>query len=260
MVYLSNMKKIILKSILFGFTFFLFSCNNNKENNSQKSNDQLTETDFKKILEKMEKDGDLDEKVLKKINSNINELKTEKEKDNKSNSEAKDTSGAIKVNSMALFMDIYNDRSLKLSKYLDKTLIVTDLILDNVKTIDYNQKYIKCADAFPFNPKTNIIGKNSLYSSVELTFNSQPIYYNEVRDMVYYGIPPVKIMFENPDEMKKVNLLEWENNEGFNYTHKIDIICKLDKENISYKAGSEAENDIKAKEIFITFKNAQIFK
>lgn len=218
----------------------------------------LTESEFTDILAEMKSEGEMDEKFITKIKSKIADLKDKKSKEDAA---SKDNSGdTVKVNSLAFFKDIYSDRSLYLDKYLNKTIIVTDLILTDVYTIDEDEKYIKCASAFPFDPSKNMMASYSEYdNNVMATFNGQPLTNIDVTGFVKYT-SPVGIQFAQPDELKKINLLDWEGNgEDENYKTKVNIICEIKKDDISYEKGDSKENNIKAKKIFVSLKNASIY-
>jgi len=235
------------------------------------NNNGLTEADFNTVLDKMKDDGEIEDKEFKKIKAKLQETKSNKAK-NSTNKEPNDTTGALIVNSLTFFKDIYSDRSLNLNKYLNKPLIITDLVLVDVFTENEGEEFTKCASAFPYDPKSGImaVGSNKFfgYGDLNLTtesptysFNEQPIYNIDLENFTKANSKkPIKIKFKNADELKKMNMLEWENNEGDNYTTKINISCTVNKENISYRPGSEDKNNIKAFEINVTFADAEIIK
>ncbi len=247
-------KTITILGLLFSFSVIQTSCGDKGKEKGNSSDAKvassftgLTVSEFTDILTAMKSEEGMDEKFITKIKSKIEGLKDKKSKEEAA---SKDNSGdTVKVNSLTFFKDIYSDRSLYLEKYLNKTIILTDLILTDVYTIDDEDKnFIKCASAFPFDPSKNTMASYSEYGNNGMTtFNGQPLVNIDVPEFVEYT-SPVGIQFEQPDELKKLNLLDWEGNiEDSNYKTKVNIICKISKGDISYKKGANIENNIKAK-------------
>ena len=70
-----------------------------------------------------------------------------------------DSKNAAKVNSLKIFEDIHKDRSLYLQNYTNKSMIITDLLVKNVKTIDAEGgKFAKIITAIPCNLKNKQVG------------------------------------------------------------------------------------------------------
>lgn len=257
----------IVKSLLVIASFaFLISCGNKtggNENNAPKPDGKnLNESDFNALLDKMKADGQINEDLFKQINAKLAEAKSEKNKSSE-NEAPLDTVGAIRVNSLTFFKDIYSDRSINLSKYLNKPIIITDLVLVDVFTEDDGEGFTKCASAFPFDPKSSIMaaGLPSATESPMYSFNNQPIQNIDIENFTNaFSNKPIKIKFKNADEFKKMNMLEWENNEGDNYSTKINVICRITKDDITYRKGPDDVNNIKAFDINVTFPNAEIIK
>ena len=263
----------IVKSLLVIASFaFIVSCGTaDDDKKKDKDGKGLTEADFNTVIDKMKNDGAITDDVFKQINAKLQETKSNKGK-NSTDKEPNDTTGASIVNSLTFFKDIYSDRSLNFNKYLGKTIIITDLVLVDVFTENEGEEFTKCASAFPYDPKSGImaVGSNKTFGYGDLnlntesptySFNDQPIYNIDIENFTKANSKkPIKIKFKNADELKKINMLEWENNEGDNYTTKINISCKIEKGNISYRPGPEDKNNIKAFDINVTFANAEIIK
>jgi hypothetical protein len=223
---------------------------------------------FINLINEMTNNGDLDEKTQKQILANLKEKKADLEKKEASSAAPLDTTGLVTVNSLDLFADIYKDRSLNLQKYIGKSLLVTDLVLCNVQTLDADKndgKFIRVAEAFPYNPKMASFAYKvptgewgGGYDS--LSFNGQYLMLCENgNEMVDNGYP-VRIEFAAVDEMSKMQLLDWESNVGLSFSHKINVLCELKYENVNYTPGNKVENDIKANGIKLTLKKATISK
>jgi hypothetical protein len=229
---------------------------------------QVDEDFFTNLINEMTNNGDIDEQTQKKILASLKEKKEDIEKKEAMASGPLDTAGLVKVNSLDLFNDIYKDRSLNLQKYVGKSLLVTDLILCNVKTKDIDKndgKFIRVAEAFPYNPKMasfayKVPGSEWGGGYDSLSFGGQPLVLCENGDNIVDNGYPVSIEFVAVDEMSKMQLLDWESNIGLAFSHKINVICELDYQNVKYSPGDKDEDDIKAKGIKLTLKKATISK
>jgi hypothetical protein len=212
--------------------------------------------DYNAVLDKMVEDGKLNKESREAIKEAISKEKSESEND-QDTKEPLDPKKAKKVNSLKLLRDIYSDRSINLSKYLGQQIVVTDLLLSNVLIKDRGEGFVKCASAFPYNPASNEIAVS--YGEYDdypyFTYNYADL--NVVND-IGRNDASIDIEFKNPDEMKKIGALDWENLLGNNFDYKVDIVCVLKKENISYSGGTDKWDDMKAKKIKITFENAEI--
>jgi hypothetical protein len=212
--------------------------------------------DYNAVLDKMVEDGKLNKEAREAIKEAISKKKSESEENEETN-EPLDPTKAKKVNSLKLLTEIYADRSINLSKYLGQQIIVTDLLLSNVLIKDRGEGFVKCASAFPYNPATREIavsyGEYDDYPSFTYNYTDLNIV-NEIGG----NKASIDIEFKNPDEMKKIGALEWENLLGNNFDYKVDIVCVLKKENITYSEGTDEWDDMKAKRIKITFENAEI--
>ena len=238
----------------------LISCGGD---NSSKSSQN--EVDIDKVLNKLVNDKVIDENTKKSILSEYNNVKDSTEEAESQNDSEIDISKALKINSFDMFEEIYKDRSLYLSKYIDKEMILSDLLVKNVKTIEREGKFIKCVVAVPCNVKKQMVGVNFNYDSYE----KPNVYFKSQYLMPFYELAstePIFIELKNPDEFKKLNMLEWEYNvedsgDDNTYYRKISIAGKItDRDNISFSAGSNANDDIKAKRISVTIRNAVIVK
>lgn len=240
----------------------LISCGDNNANQKPKS-----QIDIDKLLEKLQKDGDIDEQTKNKIMAEYNKVKEINEsQEQESTPDEIDLTKASKINSLDMFNAIYKDRSLYLENYLNKDIILTDLLVENVSTKDNeNGSFVKVVRAFPCNVKTRKVG-------VENNDLSSPWMYRGVELSPSYELGSggyIEIELQNADDFKKLNMLEWECNltDGEydyqnvnNYQKKISIACRIDRDNIIYEKGVNASDDMKSKDIKITIKGAVIIK
>ncbi|MEY3200011.1 MAG: hypothetical protein RJA13_1969 [Bacteroidota bacterium] len=232
-------KRILIWSTSVFCAFFVASC-------GPKSGEQqngMGAAELNKIIDQMVKDEELEQSVADNIK---NKLKAEE---------------AVKINSMQLLQDIHSDRSLNMDKYLGKTLLIKDLLIHNISTVDQGGNYVKKVFAYPLDPKNN---------SIALSYNSD---YGDYPVYTYKGSmlgiindlgtekPCFTFELNSPDQMKKINALEWESIEGNNFVYKVDILIKnFAKENIVYVVGGDPSNDMKANSIQINLTGAEIQK
>lgn len=231
--------------------------------NSSKSTQN--EVDIDKVLNKLVNDKVIDENTKKSILSEFNNVKDSIKRKKAENASEVDVTKAVKINSYDMFEEIYKDRSLYLSKYTDKEMILTDLLVKNVKTIDVGEgEFVKCVIAVPCNVKKQMVGVDFNFDSYE----KPNVYFKSQYLMPAYELAnsqPIIIELKNADEFKKLNMLEWEYNvedsgDDNTYYRKISIAGKIDKADIKYDAGRNANDDIKAKHIKVTIRNAVIVK
>jgi hypothetical protein len=241
------MKKKSIQVILFlSFCFQLVSCNS-QNSGSNKNNESL---DAKAIFEKARENDELTEEEYNKVLKLFNEASVS------SSSKDIDTNTQISINSYDLFRKIYSDRSINLSGYLDKSIIITDLYVYDIKTVDRGDGFIKVAYAIPFNPKSKtIINYDNMYSlngsSVNIDFDiSLSKYYN-----------PITIEFKNADELSKIGLVDWEHADRDDYSglKKIDVVCNFNRASIEYKVLDETYNNMKVDNIKLTLTNAVLY-
>jgi hypothetical protein len=237
----------------------LISCGDNDSNNPQQN-----EVDINKVLNNLVEDNAISEDEKKSILTEYNEIKESAKRANANNNADIDITKANKVNSFDMFEEIYKDRSLYLSKYVDKDIVLTDLLVKNVKTIDVDGRFVKCVIAIPCNTAKERVGVNfnaDYYESPSIFYKNQILY--PFYDLV--GDEPVVIELKNADDFKKLKMLEWENNADDNfdentYLRKISIACQIGSDDVSYDAGNKATDDMKAKHIKVTIRNAVIIK
>jgi hypothetical protein len=237
----------------------LISCGDNDSNNPQQN-----EVDINKVLNNLVEDNAISEDEKKSILTEYNEIKESAKRANANNNADIDITKANKVNSFDMFEEIYKDRSLYLSKYVDKDIVLTDLLVKNVKTIDVDGRFVKCVIAIPCNTAKERVGVNfnaDYYESPSIFYKNQILY--PFYDLV--GAEPVVIELKNADDFKKLKMLEWENNADDNfdentYLRKISIACQIGSDDVSYDAGNKATDDMKAKHIKVTIRNAVIIK
>ena len=237
----------------------LISCGDNDSNNPQQN-----EVDINKVLNNLVEDNVITEEAKKSILTEYNNIKDSTKRANANNNGDIDITKATKVNSFDMFEEIYKDRSLYLSKYVDKDIVLTDLLVKNVKTIDVDGRFVKCVIAIPCNTAKERVGVNfnaDYYESPSIFYKNQILY--PFYDLV--GDEPVVIELKNADDFKKLKMLEWENNADDNfdentYLRKISIACQIGSGDVSYDAGNNATDDMKAKHIKVTIRNAVIIK
>lgn len=237
----------------------LISCGDNDSNNPQQN-----EVDINKVLNNLVEDNAISEDEKKSILTEYNEIKESAKRANANNNADIDITKANKVNSFDMFEEIYKDRSLYLSKYVDQDIVLTDLLVKNVKTIDVDGRFVKCVIAIPCNTAKERVGVNfnaDYYESPSIFYKNQILY--PFYDLV--GAEPVVIELKNADDFKKLKMLEWENNADDNfdentYLRKISIACQIGSDDVSYDAGNKATDDMKAKHIKVTIRNAVIIK
>ena len=237
----------------------LISCGDNDSNNPQQN-----EVDINKVLNNLVEDNAISEDEKKSILTEYNNIKESAKRANANNNADIDITKANKVNSFDMFEEIYKDRSLYLSKYVEKDIVLTDLLVKNVKTIDVDGRFVKCVIAIPCNTAKERVGVNfnvDYYESPSIFYKNQILY--PFYDLV--GAEPVVIELKNADDFKKLKMLEWENNadDSFDentYLRKISIACQIGSDDVSYDAGNKATDDMKAKHIKVTIRNAVIIK
>ena len=237
----------------------LISCGDNDSNNPQQN-----EVDINKVLNNLVEDNAISEDEKKSILTEYNNIKESAKRANANNNADIDITKANKVNSFDMFEEIYKDRSLYLSKYVEKDIVLTDLLVKNVKTIDVDGRFVKCVIAIPCNTAKERVGVNfnaDYYESPSIFYKNQILY--PFYDLV--GAEPVVIELKNADDFKKLKMLEWENNADDNfdentYLRKISIACQIGSDDVSYDAGNKATDDMKAKHIKVTIRNAVIIK
>ena len=239
----------------------LISCGDNDSKNPQQN-----EVDINKVLTNLVEDNVIDEEAKKSILTEYNNIKDSTKRANANNNGDIDITQATKVNSFDMFEEIYKDRSLYLSKYVDKDIVLTDLLVKNVKTIDVDGRFVKCVIAVPCNTKKQLVGVNFNSDDTE----SPNIFYKNQFLYPSYelvGAEPIVIELKNADDFKKLKMLEWEYNAEDNaegdentYLRKISIACQIGSSDVTYDAGNIASEDMKAKHIKVTIRNAVIIK
>jgi hypothetical protein len=258
------MKKIVYFSI--GLS--LFSCGGN----DKKGGDVNLTTVLKEMVAKKQ----LSEEDKKKILENYKVAENQKAKDEESD----ENSGEIpeKINSLEIFTNIFKDRSLYMDKYVDREIVITDLLLRDVYVSDVDGDFKKCASAVPFDSKKFVVASvkgEKRYVTTNYNYEtgeSEDIYENTSGPEFSYKGKwltkkpdlaqtdfPVIIEFKNADELKKIGLLDWENNEGTDFSHKISVKGKIEKESIEYKPGTGEDKNIKSYGIKIKIVNAVIY-
>lgn len=250
-------KQFLIGSISLFSAFFIASCGNKPE--APKAG--MSSAEFNKIIDQMVKDKELDETAANNIK---NKLKDQEAKNTTVPVDIsdEDRKGAITVNSLKLLEDIHLDRSLNLDKYLGKTLLIKDLLIYNVATVDKQGNYVKKVFAYPFNPKNNTIAvsynNNPYENNPTFTFKGQ--YLDMINDIASRG-PAFNFELNNPDQMKKINALDWECIEDNNFVYKVDILVKnFSKENFEYNIGNKESTDMKVFGIKINLTGAEIQK
>ena len=248
-------KQLTIWSVSLFCAFFVASCG---PKSGEKQNG-MGAAELNKIIDKMVIDEELDQSVADNIKNKLKDQEAEATTVPVDISD-EDRKEALKVNSMQLLQDIHLDRSLKLDKYLGKTLLIKDLLIHNIATVDQGGNYVKKVFAYPFDPKNNSIAVSyGEYDSYpEFTFKGQ---YLEVINEIASKNASFTFELNNPDQMKKINALEWESIEGNNFVYKVDILIKnFSKENIVYVVGGDPSNDMKANSIQINLTGAEIQK
>ena len=237
----------------------LISCGDNDSKNPQQN-----EVDINKVLNNLVEDNVISEEAKKSILTEYNNIKDSTKRANANNNGDIDITQATKVNSFDMFEEIYKDRSLYLSKYVEQDIVLTDLLVKNVKTIDVDGRFVKCVIAIPCNTSKERVGVN-----FNADYSEQPsVYYKTQILYPFYdlvGAEPIVIELKNADDFKKLKMLEWENNADDNfdentYLRKISIACQIGSGDVSYDAGNNATDDMKAKHIKVTIRNAVIIK
>ena len=110
-----------------------------------------------------------------------------------------------------MFEAIHKDRSLYLADYVDKDIVLTDLLVKNVKTMDIDGRFVKCVIAIPCNAKKQRVGVNF---GADSEFGYATFYKSQFLSPFYDLVQsePVVIELKNADEFKKLKMLEWEYN------------------------------------------------
>lgn len=248
-------KQLSIWSISLFSAFFITSCGDKPE----EPKTGMSSTELNKIIDQMVKDEELDKEVADNIKNKLKDQEAEATSVPVDISD-EDRKGAVAVNSLQLLQDIHLDRSLKLDKYLGKTLLIKDLLIYNVSTVDKGGNYVKKVFAYPFNPKNNTIAVSfGEYDSYpEFTFKGQ---YLEVINEIASKNASFNFELNNPDQMKKINALEWECIEENTFVYKVDILVKdFSKDNFKYKIGENITNDMKVNDIQISLTGAEIQK
>ena len=239
----------------------LISCGDNDSINSQQN-----EVDINKVLTNLVEDEAISEEAKKSILTEYNKIKDSAKRANANNNGDIDITKATQINSFDMFEEIYKDRSLYLSKYVNKDIVLTDLLVKNVKTIDVDGRFVKCVIAIPCNTAKDRVGVNFNYDSYE----TPSVFYKSQYLIPFYdlvGAEPIVIELKNADDFKKLKMLEWEYNVEDNlegdentYLRKISIACQIGSSDVTYDAGNIASEDMKAKHIKVTIRNAVIIK
>ena len=252
------------KNIIYAVSIMLatlISCGDNDSKNPQQN-----EVDIDKLLNNLVKDEVITEEAKKSILTEYNNIKDSTKRANANNNGDIDITKANKINSFDMFEEIHRDRSLYLSKYTDTDMILTDLLVKNVKTMDIDGKFVKCVVAVPCNIKKQRVGvkfNSDSYKTPSVFYKSQYLipFYDLVKS------EPILIELKNADEFKKLKMLEWEYNAEDNpdedeniYQRKISVACQISRDDIEYDAGSNSNDDMKAKHIKVTIRNAVILK
>lgn len=247
-------KQLSIWSISLFSAFLITSCGNKPDG----AKAGMSSTEFNKIIDQMVQDEELDKEAAENIK---NKLKDQEAKATTVPVDIsdEDRKGAVAVNSLQLLQDIHLDRSLKLDKYLGKTLLIKDLLIYNVSTVDKGGNYVKKVFAYPFDPKNNTIAV-SYYSEYApyFTFKGQDL--NVINEIASKNAS-FNFELNNPDQMKKINALDWESIEDNNFVYKVDILVKnFDKDNFKYTIGEDITNDMKVNDIQISLTGAEIQK
>ena len=239
----------------------LISCGDNDSKNPQQN-----EVDINKVLNNLVKDKVINEETKNQIMSEYNSIKDSTKRANANSNGDIDVTKASKINSFDMFEAIHKDRSLYLADYVDKDIVLTDLLVKNVKTMDIDGRFVKCVIAIPCNSKKQRVG---VTFGADSEFGYATFYKSQFLSPFYDLVQsePVVIELKNADEFKKLKMLEWEYNAEDNpdgdentYQRKISIACQISKDDIEYNAGSNAYDDMKAKQIKVTIRNAVIIK
>lgn len=247
----TNFFKLSICSIMF---FVLASC-------GPKSPDQkngIGPKELNEIIDEMVKNKEIEKGVADDIKTRFQAKSKQNENHNKRELATKEEiKEAMSVNSVDLMQDIHFDRSLDLNKYIGKNLLIKNLLIKNIKTLDLGEgKFVKEINVIPFDPDNNsfLTNQNENYTYEYSTLFNKDV----LKENIYQSF---KLTLSSPDQMKKINALEWESIVDNNFTLKIDVfVSNFQYSNIDFTAFTEKENDMRAKNIKINLENAEIIK
>lgn len=246
----------------------LLSCGDDEKDAAKELNNVLSE-----LVEKNKIKKELKNEILQNYRdaqSKSNEEDSEEEEDN---------SKIKKVNSFEIFNNIHKDRSIYMHQYATGgKIIITDLLLKNVYISDDGSGFVKCATALPVDSKKmNTVGVKSQETSREFyneyTMEFETFYETIPSSQFYYKKKklsskselaksdfPVIIEFKNPEELKKIGLLDWEYNPGNELDKLVSIKGVIHQDNVEYRGGNGEEKDIKSYDIHVKITDAEIYK
>jgi len=161
---------------------------------------------------------------------------------------------AITINSFQLIKEFEKDRAIAWEKYGQKTLLITDLLLQSVYIAD-NEVLPKRAYAYAYDPKTKEISAKGTRAGYFSRDDKKINYFFkniELATPYKYKSSLFYIAFSNPYELKRINKEDFTViNDDNNYTEKVNIYCYLN--DIEFKAGS----DIKAYKVSFILSNVE---
>lgn len=246
-------KSKFLRNLALGLLLMPIGCGSESSKDGEQNNQTNGTSDILVMIDKFKEDESLSGKEHEKIKNLItNELNK-----NKADVEVVlDKDNALSINSYDLFNLIYSDRSVNLKEYLGKTVIIKDIYLYDIKTLDRGDQYVKIAQGILYCPKTNSVIDHWKMDNL----NGAPVNTNYDIKTSKYKVP-ISIEFKDSKEMDKIGLLKWESADikSFNGLKKVDIICKFDVSSISYLTFSEPEKNMKVYDIELTLNNASIY-
>lgn len=251
------MKKNYLKLSFYGLFFLaLTSCSGGDQSGSQKtasSASKASKSEVMEVMEKLKEDGEIEDDEFKSLKKKLDNY-YEKENEN-SSSAPKDVENALKLNSYDLFEKIYKDRSVYLDEYLNKTIILTDVYIYDVRTEEKGEGFLKVAYGIPYNPKSNSTIFYKDISNINGKFVEQNY---DIELSQYYE--PIRIEFSNAKEMDKLGLLAWEGDDSMESFKKIDIIANFNRASLKhFESGDNISNNMKANDITLRFHEAEIY-
>jgi hypothetical protein len=151
---------------------------------------------------------------------------------------------AIKVNSYDLIKEFQEDRSIAYEKYSNKTLLITDLLVEDI--FIPNESFSKQIEARPYNPKSNLgTFGNSYYTYM---YNDQEITNTEIEGVINFEI--------GNEQLKKAKLLGYEGIENKIYTKKIDVYGVIS--DFGYNVNTNRTNNISTRNFNLILSGVQI--
>lgn len=151
---------------------------------------------------------------------------------------------AIKVNGYDLIKEFQEDRSLANDKYSNKTLLITDLLVEDI--FIPNESLTKQIEARPYNPKSNLGAFGDSYYTY--MYNDQEITNTEIEGVINFEI--------GNEQLKKAKLLGYEGFENKIYTKKIDVYGVIS--DFGYDVNTNRTNNISTKYYSLTLSGVQI--